>query len=183
MDVNLKSLKEMRKHLHEDESGQAIFELLIFMPILIFFYTIIFNVGNSINVSINQQKVTRRYFYHLTKQNSFVPNNRVLENFKAGFTRAGIAMVGFADRLDGGGTGSPIGPCFKFNSFFASDNGETCEDPTSGERQTSFVRVYTAYGVCGESYSLQGNRWFVFNSSGPGVPDPKSKYLACSVSN
>lgn len=173
-----------KKTLKNNEEGQAIFELLIFMPILIFFYTIIFNVGNSINVSINQQKATRRYFYYLTKGNSYVPNNRVLENYKSGFIRAGIAMVGFADRLDGGGGGSgePIAPCFKFNSFFASDNGESCEEPVSGERQSAFVRVYTAYGICGENYSLQGNRWFVFNSSGPGSPDPKSKYLSCSVS-
>lgn len=166
-----------------NEEGQAIFELLIFMPILIFFYTIIFNVGNSINVAINQQKVTRRYFYDLAKGNSYIPSNLVLDRFKSGFTRAGISMVGFADRLDGGGGGSgePIAPCFKFNTFFTGNNGEECEAPTSGERQTSFVRVFTAYGVCGENYSLQGSRWFVFNASGPGNPDPKSKYLSCSV--
>lgn len=177
MDVKRKSLKN-------DEEGQAIFELLVFMPILIFFYTIIFNVGNSVNVAINQQKATRRYFYYLVKGNSYAPRNVTLERFKAGTLRVGVSMVGFADRLEGGGGGGlPIAPCFKFNSFFAPSNGEECEEPNEGERQTSFVRVYSAYGICGENYSLQaGNRYTVQYSQGPGQPDQKSRSSACTVS-
>lgn len=167
------------KNKLNNEEGQAIFELLIFMPILVFFYTIIFNVGNSINVSINQQKATRRYFYHLIKGNSYLPSNNSLTAYRSGYTRVGIALIGYADRLEGGS--SPIAPCFKFNSFFSGDTGETCEEESPGEKQTSFVRVFTAYGICGETYSLQGNKWMVFNSQSPGEPDPKSNPNACSV--
>lgn len=168
----------------ENESGQAIFELLIFMPILIFLYTVIFNVGNSINVSINQQKAARRYFYYLIKGNSYLPTMNELNGYKSGFNRAGISLVGYADRLEAGGSsgsGQPVAPCFKFNSLFASDNGEECDDPNLGERSTSFVRVFTAYGICGENYSLQGNLWVSFFSGDPSQPDPKSKLLACAV--
>lgn len=173
-------MKKSLKSLHKEEKGQAIFELLIFMPILIFFYTIIFNVGNAINVSINQQKATRRYFYYLAKGNSYLPGNSSLQSWKGSYTRAGIAMIGYADRLEGGE--SPMAPCFKFNSFFSGGESEECEEPASGERQTSFVRVFTAYGICGENFSNQANRWTVFYSDSAGNLDPKSKLLACSIS-
>lgn len=175
------AVKNKKQKSQLGEEGQAIFELLVFMPILIFFYTIIFNVGNSINVSINQQKATRRYFYHLIKGNSYLPNTRDLNGFRTGYTRVGISLVGYADRLSGGSTGSPIAPCFKFNSFFTGNDGEECEEESPGERQTSFVRVFTAYGICGETYSLQGNKWMVFNAQSPGEPDPKSNPNSCSV--
>ncbi|MCF8058242.1 MAG: hypothetical protein K9K67_03035 [Bacteriovoracaceae bacterium] len=161
------------------EDGQAIFELLIFLPILVFLYTVIFNVGNSINVSINQQKATRRFLYFLAKGNSYLPSSNDLNTFKSGFVRAGISLVGYADRLEGGQ--QPIAPCFKFNALFTDSVDEDCETPNSGDRSSSYVRVFSAYGICGENYSLQGNKWTVFHSGSPGESDPKSKLLACAV--
>ena len=40
----------------KDNSGQAIFEFLVFVPLLLGLYGIIVNITGSINASINQQK-------------------------------------------------------------------------------------------------------------------------------
>ena len=169
-----------------EEKGQAFFELLVFMPIFIFLYTVIFSVGNSINVSINQQKVTRRYYYFLAKGNSYVPFQAELEQYTSGITRAGASMIGFADHLDGAateGSGRPIAPCFRFNSLFSDSDSEDCEEPLEGEKQTSYIRVSTAYGICGENFSRQGNRWQTYYAESSGRPDPRSSNRVCSVTD
>ena len=161
-----------------NESGQAIFEVLIFMPILIFLYTIIFNIGSSINVSINQQKVTRRYFYYLNKGNSTLPGFNELEGWEGGFLRVGVSMIGYEDKRSGD---KSLGPCFRFNGFLTGDTGETCEEPIRGEKATSFIRVFTAYGICGQTYSYNGSRFIV--PEGSVAPDPRSNRANCAVSS
>ena len=165
-----------------NEDGQAIFEVLIFLPLLIFLYTILYNVGNSINVSINQQKVTRRYFYYLIKGNSFLPSQDDLQAFRAGYQRVGMSVIGYKDKSEGGaGNGVPIAPCFKFNSFLTGTTDETCDEAKSGERLTSFIRVFTAYGICGETYSIQNGHWLAIYEQGNGEADPKSNPANCAV--
>lgn len=174
----------VKKHLKNSE-GQALFEMLAFMPILILLYTIIFNVGNSINVAINQQKVARRYFYYLVKGNSLLPTQAELMEYKSGFTQLGISMVGYADQIEssGSGGGQPYGSCFKFNSFAAGDSDETCKEPGDEEGESLFVRVFTVYGICGENFFRSGNSWIPAYTNGPGNPDPKSKSFACRASS
>jgi len=168
--------------IFKDQEGQAIFEVLVFLPLLIFLYTILFNVGNSINVSINQQKVTRRYFYYLIKGNSYLPSQADLQSFKDGYVSVGMSVIGFKDKTDGGAaTGSPLAPCFKFNSFLTGSTDETCEEATEEERATSFIRVFTAYGICGETYSLQNGHWLALYGQQDGIRDPKSDPRNCSL--
>lgn len=170
------------------ERGQAIFEVLVFLPLFIFFLTIIFNVGNAINVSINQQKVTRRYFYYLAKGNSYLPVQPQLEATRNAGT---IQILGFAfngyrqESASGGANTSPVAPCFKFNSFLTGDSGETCEDPSSGsgdEGVTNFVRVYTGYGICGETFRRDPalNLWAPLYTI-DGVRDPRSQRSGCVI--
>lgn len=160
------------------EEGQALFEMIAFLPVLILLYTIMFHTGNSINVSINQNKTTRRYFYYLAKGNSLLPIQSELMAYTNGFVRLGISMVGYAEKRTGE---TPMGSCFKFNSFFVGDDGETCEDSKKGAQETAFVRVFTTYGICGENYFRRANRWDVGYSNGPGDPDPKSEPGACAA--
>lgn len=169
-------VKKFLKKLKKKEDGQALFEMMAFMPILILLYTIIFNVGNSINVAINQQKVVRRYFYYLVKGNSYLPTQTELMEYTSGFTQLGISMVGFAETFDGQ---KPIGSCFKFNSFAAGDTDETCQEPDDTDGETSYVRVFSAYGVCGEPYFRAGNTWVSSYTNGDGNPDPRSKSSSC----
>jgi hypothetical protein len=171
--------KKTKRHLNED--GQAIFEVLVFLPLLIFLYTVLYNVGNSINISINQQKATRRYFYYLIKGNSYLPSQEDLATFRASYTRVGMSVIGFKDKAEGGVNGSPIAPCFRFNSFLTGANDETCEESSEGERATSFVRVFTAYGICGDTYSLQDGHWRSMYEQGDGSPDPRSNPSNCSI--
>ncbi len=168
-----------------EEKGQAIFELLVFLPILIFLYTVIFNVGNAINVSINQQKTVRRYFYFLMKGNSYLPYQGELSGYAGGVTRVSASMIGFADRLEGasGAGGTPVAPCFRFNSIFSDSGDESCDEPVEGERQTSYIRVMTVYGVCGENLSLQGDRWVSEYAQTPDNQDPRSTNRACTISD
>ncbi len=164
-----------------DEDGQAIFEVLVFLPLLIFLYTIIYNVGNAINISINQQKVTRRYFYYLSKGNSFLPSQDDLQEYSSGNLRVGMSMIGFRAKTGGGGaSGNSVAPCFRFNSFLTGSSSETCDEGTTGERSTSFVRIFTAYGICGDTYSMIDGHWVSMFEPGDGSPDPRSNSTNCS---
>ena len=139
------------------ERGQAIFEFIVFLPFLLFMFVIMTTIGNSINASINQQKVTRRYFYFLLKGNSTAPNRGILEKWEGdGLTYAGMSYVGFWERRLGG---EPVAPCFKLNTLFSGGMSETCENPSSGSK-SRFVRTFTTYGICGETYGIDGGGFF-----------------------
>lgn len=170
----------------ENENGQAIFELLVFMPILISFYLVIANVGDAINASINQNKVTRRYYYNLIKGNSYIPRSERLTAYKNGGSvqTAGMSAIGFAESLSGAGSGSPIAPCFRFNSMLTGDSSQECDEAVE-ERSTALIKVFTAYGICGETFELvntpTGGQWQPAFSRGGGEPDHKSKFEACGL--
>ncbi len=139
----------------KNDKGQAIFELLAFMPFLIFIFTIMVTVGNAINASINQQKVTRRYFYYLLKGNSAAPGQEDLgEWMNSGISLAGMSAIGFRDKAEGE---LSLAPCFKFTTLFTGDEGETCSEPLKGSDKSTFVRIFTFYGICGETYIVKGN--------------------------
>ena len=44
-----------------NRKGQAIFEFIIFLPILLILYGVLVSVSSAINGSINQQKATRGF--------------------------------------------------------------------------------------------------------------------------
>lgn len=137
----------------ENEEGQAVFELILFMPFFIFFTTVMFTVGNAINASINQQKVTRRYFYYLAKGNSRIPDIEDLQRWNdGGLSAVGMSGLGWRERQEGGANGNPVANCYKFNTIFANDYDEDCEEPDVNEGKTQFIRIYTYYGICGLNY-------------------------------
>lgn len=149
---------EMKKLL-KNQRGQAIFELIIFLPFLVFMLSIYYTVGNSLSGSINHQKVVRGYFYALTKNNSYVNTAKDIDEFA---TKNGMRLVGFSalgwreyGTPDGG---KAFGPCFSFPSMFKNGSTESCDDKERGENDTSrFIRVFTFYGVCGPVYTLPQN--------------------------
>lgn len=167
---------------YKEEEGQAIFELLVFLPIFLFLFIVVYTIGNSINVAINQEKVTRRYFYYMQRGNSFLPRMTILNKWKGlgKVTYSGISMMGYRDKLAGP---TPVAYCFKFPSLLSGQTSETCEEPTLGEAQTSFVRIRTAYGVCGESYRLSGNTWIREYSNGSGIQNKRASETSCTISS
>ena len=150
-----------------NEKGQAIFEFILFLPFLILLFTIMSTVGNSINGSINQQKATRAYFFNLTKGNSFVPNRKDLTNYKnVGNFNVGMAGLGWIKRLE---NRNPVAPCYKLNTFYGSEDGpESCDEPTTAASTTRFIKVFTYFGLCGESYTAPNSDVFQEASSQKG---------------
>jgi hypothetical protein len=144
-----------------NQKGQAIFEMIIFLPFLIFLYTIFYTVGNSISGSINQQKAVRGYFYQLVKGNSYVLSTIDLDSLNGkSIDSAGFFAIGWAEKKDGGADGTPFGNCFKFGSLLRNGSSETCEDPSTSDQpglKSSFVRIFTMYGVCGPVFTRPAN--------------------------
>ncbi len=134
-----------------DEKGQAIFEFVIFLPFIIFLYTVLINLTNSINGSINQQKATRGYFYRLLKQDSRAPN-RIDIDFLIGSGLNVVGPVSVGWRRKSIGQTQSFGTCYKFMNFFGNETDEECDEPRDGEVTSNFVKLFTFYGVCGETY-------------------------------
>ena len=132
----------------QSESGQALIELIIFLPLIVSLYAVIAGFASSINGSINQQKVTRAYFYYRVQNNSTIPGPSTSE-FLA-WKKFGLFYIGWKERFSGGGE-TPEMPCYKVNIPFKSTPTDTCEQPYSVEN-TIWVRVGTVYGICGATY-------------------------------
>ena len=130
------------------QNGQALIEFVLFLPFMIMMYMAILTIGNSINASINQQKITRGYFYYRIANNSTIPRpRRGGDEPSAGWQTFGMQILGWADGFDGN---QPLSPCFKFNIPFDGEE-EDCEDNYS-ETRSQFIRTQTVYGVCGATY-------------------------------
>ena len=136
----------------KNQKGQALFEMIIFLPFMLFLYTIYYTIGNSISGSINQQKAVRSYFYQIVKGNSYMVTLSDLKGFStSGLKKVGFNSVGWNERLADGNTS--FAPCFKFSSLLKSNSSEKCDDSEREEEGSSrFIRLFTYYGVCGPSY-------------------------------
>lgn len=141
-----------KKNILENEEGQAIFELILFMPFLVYFVTLLFTAGNSINGSINQQKSTRGYFYHIIKGNSLLPVRGDLERFRdGGITSVSVASLGWADKRT---DELNYAACYKFSTLYSTSE-ELCDERAPEPNTTIFVRPFTFYGVCSGTYIMK----------------------------
>jgi len=137
--------------LIRNNKGQALIELIVFLPLMITLYSVIGGLASSINGSINQQKVTRAYFYYRVQNNSTIPGP------KAGdwstWKKFGMFYIGWKDYFQSGDT--PVMPCYKISIPFKEAPADGCAD-TYSEAKTLWVRVGTVYGICGGTYFFQG---------------------------
>ncbi|MBC7428648.1 MAG: hypothetical protein H7336_08565 [Bacteriovorax sp.] len=142
-----------KNSLIHNQKGQAVFELIIFLPFLVFLYSIYYTTGNSISGSINQQKAVRGYFYSTTKGNSYLNTKLDL----ASFSDNNIQTVGFSAlgwREKSTDEKNAYAPCFKFSSLLKNSSTEGCDDSTRDDESSSrYIRVFTYYGVCGPVYT------------------------------
>jgi hypothetical protein len=133
-----------------NQTGQALIELIIFLPLMFMFYSMISGFANAINASINQQKVTRAYFYYKVQNNSTIPKPSAPYG---NWTRFGMYFIGWADYLQNGAdeSGQPVAPCYRLTVPLAVNTDDKCE--TKYTKTTSqYIRVQTVYGVCGATY-------------------------------
>lgn len=168
------------KKIFNNQKGQAIFEMVLFLPFLVFLYSIYYTIGNSISGSINQQKAVRGYFYHLVKNNSYMSTAKDLYEFENtnSMKTVGFASVGWREKGSADG-GSSFAPCFTFSSLLNGNSSETCDGSDREEDQKSrFIRIFTFYGVCGPVYTSTG--------SGGGMaiePNAQNNPALCSLSS
>jgi hypothetical protein len=132
----------------KNQKGQALIELIVFLPLIITLYSVIGGFAASINGSINQQKITRAYFYYRAQNNSTIPKpdaNRVYMNWN----QFGMFYIGWKESFVGGET--PVMPCYRINIPFKTAPTDKCEDAYTNTN-TLFVRVGTVYGICGTTF-------------------------------
>lgn len=147
--------------MKNNENGQALIEFLMFLPLLLIMYTTTVSIGNSINGSINQQKVTRGYLYNRILNNSTIPKPSSSDQSFKRWRRFGMFFIGYSKEKRGQ---EPYAACYKLKLPFS--NGETsCE--RYNKTSTSFVRVETVYGLCGNTYFNNGGvvSWAAINAN------------------
>lgn len=147
-----------------DQSGQALIELIIFLPLMFTLYSMISGFASSINGSINQQKVTRAYFYYRVQNNSTVPKPDEELTYQ-GWNRFGMYFVGWKDKMIGD---DPVAPCYHITIPMNGSNSEDC-DQRYTQDSTQYIRVGTAYGICGATYASAGGQTVLSIPDGLGI--------------
>lgn len=143
------------KHILKEEDGQGLIEFFLFLPFILMMYSICLSLASSINASINQQKVTRGYFYYKMSNNSMDPGPRRDGNVpEATWTDYSIAVNIWGENFLSG-TDKVKATCFKFEVPLGNTEGDSCES-AYGEKTTQYIRVSTAYGICGATYHSEG---------------------------
>lgn len=143
-------LKNIRLNkIFKNQKGQSLIEFVLFLPFMLMIYSVIINVSGAINASLNQQKVTRAYFYYTLQNNSMFPGpSREGGDPTASWSYFGMRMLGWSTQLI---DNKPVAPCFKFNISLGESDGDVCEEAYSG-KSTQYIRVGTVYGACGATF-------------------------------
>lgn len=135
-----------------NQKGQALIELIIFLPIMFMFYSMISGFANAINGSINQQKITRAYFYYRVQNNSTIPKPDDGDTH-TNWNNFGMFFIGWKDYFEGQ---KPVAPCYRISVPMAASSSDTCENEYS-TNTSMFIRVQTVYGVCGATLARVDN--------------------------
>lgn len=145
-----------------NQKGQALIELIVFLPLMVAIYSVINGFANSINASINQQKITRAYFYNRIQNNSTIPGTKAADDgVIMGWGSFGMFYIGWKEFFVGNSSdGSPVMPCFRINLPFRNAPTDQCEEKYTTP-ETLWVRVGTVYGICGATYVNRQNQTFI----------------------
>ena len=144
-----------RFKLNKNQKGQALIEFMLFLPFILMMYSVTLSISASINGAINQQKITRGYFYYRAMNNSSMPKPRRDSPIYNKFRVFGQQISGWRDQLRGI---TPLKACYKFRiPFAAGTGGDDCEVGYQN-RITQLIRVGTVYGVCAETHVTSGGR-------------------------
>lgn len=144
--------------MKQNEKGQALLELIIFLPLMFTVYAIVTGFANAIYGSINQQKATRAYFYYRVQNNSTIPRRPPDE---VSWTKYGTFFVGWREKIQ---DNRPFAPCYKISIPVSNAADDSCDSEytATGEDRpsTQFMRVGTVYGFCGATYQRNNNLIF-----------------------
>ena len=147
----------------QKQKGQAIFELIVFLPLFLYMTKVMFDYGDAINHSINQNKVVRGYYFYTISNDSNAPNLAFSNDF---YNDGGLigpdAVIGqdsYAWSVESTlGGQKPKGSCVKVPGFMSSSpaDSECLESTEIVDKKTSFIRSYSAFGVCTGSWTNIG---------------------------
>lgn len=140
-------MKKTSDILKQDE-GQALIELIIFLPLMFTLYTVISGFANAINGSINQQKIARAYFYYRVQNNSTIPRPDS-GGAHMQWSRFGMFYIGWKDYFKN--ETNPVMPCYRISIPLKSAPTDKCDERYT-DTSTLFIRVGTVYGMCGATY-------------------------------
>ena len=140
----------MGADVKKNEQGQALIEMIVFLPLLFTVYAVISGFANAINGSINQQKVTRGYFYFRLQNNSQITKPDFPQKAFMNYKQFGMSFLGWKEYFEG--NDEPIAPCYKVSIPLKSSTNDTCANKYTTPN-TMYMRVGTAYGMCGATYS------------------------------
>lgn len=152
-------------NLIENEQGQSVIEFVIFLPLLLMMYTTTMSIANAINGSLNQQKVTRAYFYYTLQNNSSFPKpyrDGSAEPYNY-WRHFGMQIMGWTEKLV---NEEPVMTCYKFKLPLGKNKSDACEKAYK-EKTTQFIRVGTVYGACGATYKNRQGSIYRLPSGGP----------------
>lgn len=153
-----------------NHKGQALLEFILFIPLMLVLLSLFMTVSSAINASINQQKITRGYFFHIVQNDSNIPNQFILDSIRGdGASVASLFSIGWQESSSGK---SPVAPCFRIKTFFGNNTDEKCSPGELSGTTTQFIRVKTAFGICGNTYLVSGQNYVFANhatSSNPGL--------------
>lgn len=168
--------------ISKNQKGQSLFEFIIFMPLLVMLIGVFYSFGNSINMSINQQKAVRGYFYHLLKGNSYGVNYQDLKQLNdQGIKRVGMYAIGWRAREANAGKDS-FGSCMRVLNFLSGDDGEECDGfdrPTDGSSR--FIRSFTAYGICIGQFVESNGRFYISEDPSDAGRSNQIGFANCSL--
>lgn len=131
-----------------NQRGQALIELIIFLPLMFMLYSVITGYANAINGSINQQKITRAYFYYRAQNNSTIPKPDADQGYM-NWGRFGMFFIGWKDYFQGR---TPVHPCYRVSIPLSAGAADNCTEKYT-RTTTQYIRVGTVYGVCGGTYT------------------------------
>jgi len=152
------------KKINKDQRGQALIELIIFLPLIVTLYSVISGFANSINGSINQQKIARSYYYYRIQNNSTTPSPLSVPSFES-WSYFSVFFIGWRDYVKGGG--SPIMPCYKVSIPFKDSPNDKCEDSYQNDKSL-WVKVGTVYGTCGATFFHSNGKVYYAPDQGGG---------------
>lgn len=144
--------------MKKKEEGQALLELIIFLPLMFTIYAVITGFANAIFGSINQQKAARAYFYYRVQNNSTIPRR---PDQNASWTKYGTFFIGWREKtIDE----FPVAPCYRISIPVTDPADSNCDEQYTADSEstpsTQFMRVGTVYGMCGATYQRQNNLIF-----------------------
>lgn len=139
----------MKRNEILSEKGQALIELIVFLPLMFTLYSVISGFASAINGSINQQKISRAYFYYRVQNNSTIPKPTPGDDSYKGWTKYGMFYIGWKDYFKNQAT--PVMPCYRVSVPMKLTESDACENAYTQEK-TMYVRVGTVYGFCGATF-------------------------------